>query len=276
MFKCEQLKTLADLLKHLHRMTRISFSLYDADGHNLYSSSCLSPFCVQLRSADGACARCCMSENGLISEACRRGKVVQSCHAGLLEAAVPVTEHGRHVATVLFGEMLRDTPIEQQWMETRALCAWHPNIDALRPLFHDLRVISQDELDSCLRLVYACISDAQLEGMPMSSAITDGERLTAYIDQYYAMPLSLDALCRALSIGKTKLCAVARKESGMSISHLIAERRVRAAQELLKNTDAPIQEIAERVGIPDYNYFSKVFKSSCSMTPSEYRRLYRA
>ena len=276
MYKCEQLNILADLLKHLHRLTKINFSLHDAEGHELYHSSGSSAFCSQLKCADGACARCFKSDDALISEACRRGKVIQHCHAGLLRAAVPVTEHGRHVATVLFGEMLEDTPLEQQWQNTRALCSWYPSIDTLRPLFNDLHIITQDELDSCLRLVCACISDAQLEGMPLNTNITDGKRLIAYIDQYYAMPLSLDTLCRALSIGKTKLCTVARNESGMSISHLIAKRRVLAAQEFLKNTDDPIQEIAERVGIPDYNYFSKVFKSSCKMTPSEYRRLHRA
>ncbi len=275
MFNCEQLNTLSDLLGHLHRLTKINFSLYDTDGQKIYSSCCPSAFCSHLQLEKSACARCFAGSKSLITEACLSGKVIRRCHAGLLEVAVPVTEHGRHVATVLFGEMLDASSLDQQWEKTRSLCFWNPDIDALRPLFNELRVVTQDELDSCLQLIYACISNAQLEGMPLTSAVTDGERLLAYIDQYYAMPLSLDTLCRALSIGKTKLCTVARQESGMSISHLIAERRVRAAQELLKNTDDPIQEIAERVGIPDYNYFSKVFKASCSMTPSDYRRLCR-
>lgn len=275
MFKREQLNTLADLLKHLHRVTGIKFSLYDADERRIYASSSSSAFCCQLSSTDAACTRCLAGDNSIIKEACRCGKVVHRCHAGLLKAAVPVMEHGCHIATVLLGEFLDDTPIEQLWQKTRTHCCAHPQIDALRSSFEDLHVITQDELDSCLRLVYACISDAQLEGMPLTSAVTDGERLLAYIDRYYATPLSLDILCRALSMGKTKLCAVARRESGMSVSHMIAARRVLAAQELLKNTNDPIQEIAERVGIPDYNYFSKVFKSSCSVTPSEYRRLYR-
>ena len=45
----------------------------------------------------------------------------------------------------------------------------------------------------------------------------------------------------------------------------------RAAEELLRQMDIPVREIAPRVGYTDANYFTKVFKRHCGCTPTDYR-----
>ncbi|MDR0449767.1 MAG: AraC family transcriptional regulator, partial [Treponema sp.] len=45
------------------------------------------------------------------------------------------------------------------------------------------------------------------------------------------------------------------------------------AEELLESGVKLISEIAEAVGISDYNYFTKVFKEETGITPSVFRRL---
>ena len=47
------------------------------------------------------------------------------------------------------------------------------------------------------------------------------------------------------------------------------------AKELLEKTDYPIFQVADMVGYPNYNYFSRLFKKQTDMTPQEYRNLYR-
>jgi len=56
---------------------------------------------------------------------------------------------------------------------------------------------------------------------------------------------------------------------------MIAERRVSAAKTLLMRSDAPISTVAESVGITDYNYFTKIFRSVTGTTPSAFRKLHR-
>ena len=58
----------------------------------------------------------------------------------------------------------------------------------------------------------------------------------------------------------------------MSIGSLIKRRRIEKAKELLMQTDDAIASIAENVGMPDYNYFSKVFKAETGLTPTGYRK----
>ena len=62
-----------------------------------------------------------------------------------------------------------------------------------------------------------------------------------------------------------------RLSGGKTLSRMIAERRVAAAKLLLLRSNTPISAVAESVGITDYNYFTKVFRSITGMTPSAYR-----
>ncbi|MDE6898243.1 MAG: helix-turn-helix transcriptional regulator, partial [Lawsonibacter sp.] len=55
-------------------------------------------------------------------------------------------------------------------------------------------------------------------------------------------------------------------------SYLIAQRRINAAKRLLLQSNMPISAVAEEVGISDYNYFSKVFRSMTGTTPSAFRK----
>ena len=49
---------------------------------------------------------------------------------------------------------------------------------------------------------------------------------------------------------------------------------MKAAKELLQNTNDSINEIAEKVGYQDTRYFSKLFKKNIGIKPSEYRKIY--
>ena len=45
-----------------------------------------------------------------------------------------------------------------------------------------------------------------------------------------------------------------------------------AAKSLLLQNDLPISAVADAVGISDYNYFSRVFRSVTGMTPRDFRK----
>ena len=49
-------------------------------------------------------------------------------------------------------------------------------------------------------------------------------------------------------------------------------RRLAYAAELLKTTDLSVAEIADRCGIGDYNYFSKIFRKVYNVSARDYRK----
>ncbi|MBP3887145.1 MAG: helix-turn-helix domain-containing protein, partial [Cellulosilyticum sp.] len=48
---------------------------------------------------------------------------------------------------------------------------------------------------------------------------------------------------------------------------------IEQAIRLLNTSNLSVQEIAERVGILELNYFSKLFKKKVGMSPTEYKKL---
>ena len=44
------------------------------------------------------------------------------------------------------------------------------------------------------------------------------------------------------------------------------------AEELLKNTNLKVYEIAEKVGIPEYIYFAQVFRNVKGVSPTDIRK----
>ena len=132
------------------------------------------------------------------------------------------------------------------------------------------------ELRSYADTLEALSAYIRLEGMIQSAEHSDLERLELYLDQHYMEKLSLASVSRQLHIGRTKLCALAKELSGgRTLSWLIAQRRIEAAKRLLLQSSLPISAVAEEVGISDYNYFSKVFRSMTGTTPSAFRKKVR-
>ncbi len=63
-----------------------------------------------------------------------------------------------------------------------------------------------------------------------------------------------------------------RQTTGLSVQNYINKHRIDRARVLLEDSNDGITEIAMQVGYEDPNYFSRMFKKLCGMTPREYRR----
>lgn len=68
------------------------------------------------------------------------------------------------------------------------------------------------------------------------------------------------------------LSRIFKKETGLSLSDYIIQKRISVAKQLLVKTNLPITTIAERIGLSYASYFKKLFKEKVNMTPQEYRQ----
>jgi two-component system response regulator YesN len=62
-----------------------------------------------------------------------------------------------------------------------------------------------------------------------------------------------------------------KRETGKNFVDYLNDIRIEKAKELLKDISLKTYEVAEKVGIPDAHYFSRLFKKYVGITPTEFR-----
>lgn len=95
-----------------------------------------------------------------------------------------------------------------------------------------------------------------------------------YIEENYTKDINLEEIARYVSVSPQYFSKLFKEKTGSTYIDYITNIRVMKAQELVKHTNKPIQEICFSVGYKDPNYFSRIFKKNIGMTPSQYRKTF--
>lgn len=85
--------------------------------------------------------------------------------------------------------------------------------------------------------------------------------------------LSLKEIAHTLSVNASYLSSQFKKEMGITLTEYVTQKRIEQAIFMLNSTTLPISDVAQFCGIPDVQYFSKVFKKQIGKAPSEYRKM---
>ena len=84
--------------------------------------------------------------------------------------------------------------------------------------------------------------------------------------------LTVDELVDEMGMGRTVFFNKLKSMTGLSPVEFIREMRIKRAAQLLEEHKYNITEVTYMVGMNDSRYFSKCFKNTYGVTPSEYRR----
>ena len=99
------------------------------------------------------------------------------------------------------------------------------------------------------------------------------ERALTYIESNLTRSISRQELARQVSFSPSYFSAIFREATGSSIPEYINTRRVRLAQELLRDPQARVSSVCYAVGFRDLTNFNRVFKRLVGATPRAYRRV---
>ena len=97
-------------------------------------------------------------------------------------------------------------------------------------------------------------------------------QIREYIYLHMEENISVKRLCDVFFISKNKLYNISNRWFGMTIGNYITSVRIEEAKRLLFMTEMPVSQIGLMVGISDYNYFARFFKSYTGMSPLKYRK----
>ncbi len=272
------IEKIEELMKSFYTLTGIRFVLFDTEFHEVISypkESCafcmLMKGCKQTRRkcnyADRHSFKICEQKNAL---------VLYKCHAGLVEAVMPLHENEKIIGYLMFGQITDRS--DKEWLYRRAsVLTERYSFDgkALRQSIDQITYKSAAEIDSAAKIMEACTCYILYKELitPENNRIIEAAKV--YIEAHLGEDISISSLCEELQISRTKLYEIFRSELQTGIAGYILRRRMHRAKKLLKTTDFPVSRVASAVGFNDYNYFSRVFKKTYGKSPKSYRKIPR-
>lgn len=151
------------------------------------------------------------------------------------------------------------------------------------PYREQLPYLSLDELDewaqrgetlsSALVRVRRDLQESLKAGKYDPSSHPSGElanEVLIYLDAHFCEPdISVENVAAKFFISPAYFGQTFKRAYGISITEHINRKRADYAEYLLTHEDLSIKEVAQRVGIQDNYYFSKLFKKYKGMTPGE-------
>ena len=92
-----------------------------------------------------------------------------------------------------------------------------------------------------------------------------------YIRSNYMYEISMSDAARAVNYSEPYFCKMFKQQFGQNFTSYLADYRIAEAKKLLDQPNVIVKEVGARVGYPDSNYFTKVFRRLTGMNPSDYR-----
>jgi len=96
-------------------------------------------------------------------------------------------------------------------------------------------------------------------------------RVLDHMHRHFDRPLRRDELAKLACLSSAQFHRLFLLATGSAPMDYLRQLRLRQAQQRLLTTALPVAEIAAQVGYEDVFVFSKFFKRSCGLPPSEYR-----
>lgn len=107
----------------------------------------------------------------------------------------------------------------------------------------------------------------EVKGIPVEIA-------KKYIEEHFSEAISLEEVAEKCDLAPTYLSKLFKTQTGIGFADYLIQIRIEKAKEYLIHTNESVKAISARVGYQDDKYFSKLFRRSVGIKPTEYRKLY--
>jgi AraC-like DNA-binding protein len=94
-----------------------------------------------------------------------------------------------------------------------------------------------------------------------------------FIDTNYHQAIGLNEVARIFNYTPSYLTSLVRRLTGKTLYQWIVQRRMFQARNLLRSTEFPICQVAEKVGYSDTGHFVKHFRQVHGQPPNTWKQL---
>lgn len=150
-------------------------------------------------------------------------------------------------------------------------------LDAIKRIY-DLQKDSSYEIKAVQELhklwiaLYDVLPKTKPNEVEKNEELHKVQRMLAHIHKYYTKETSLEDICNAGQVGKTKGTKLFDQYLHMTPVEYLINYRLEIASRMLIDTKDSVTDIALLTGFSDSSYFAKIFRKRLGYSPLEYRR----
>ena len=268
------IEKLDKLLYDFYLITGLTISVWDAQFRQLsYQPKKMRTFCRIIKSSPEGNRRCFLSDKELCLECEKTGKpATHHCHAGLIDTAIPIKFKDIIMGYIMFGQVAYRDKMKLKPILEKLSRELDLEYDVLFESHNELEVYDEAKISSAANILKTATRSLWLSEYIEIGYNASASKIDSYIRTHLNDELSVKRLCDEFGISKNKLYETSHQSFGMSIGEYIASARIDEAKQLLSTTDYPITQISTMVGITNYNYFIKFFKTNVGLSPLKYRK----
>ena len=266
--------TIKEILQVFHCISKMDIAVFNAQSRCITNVLSLSPFCSAIHRSKPCLELCRQSDACALREAnLTRKPHVYTCPFGLFEAVFPIFLQDKITGYLMIGPALeKSSAAVGRVNEILESHADDLDIEAARKHIKDLPSPSPEELDAYCKMLSMIVRYIEDNHLVFSNSRTLGQLTKRYIEKNLREKITLDKLSLALHCSKVTLTESFRKEFGITIMQFVQRERMNMAENMLRDTTMSITEIADHCGFSDIEYFSKCFKTSHGVSPSEWKK----
>ena len=265
---------LQDVIKDFCVITGVSVSVLDDEFEVLASYSEQMPaFCLAIQSTPDGKEKCLCSDMALLKRCRESGKAqIHICHAGVMDAALPIGKDGSIIGYILIG---RTRVADFSEIEPRL--SWlSEDRSVLQKQYEQLQTYNDRQIHSMFELASMIVSFILTNEIIRSEENAFAKLAKDYVNGHLCESLSVGTLCRSLGVSKNALYERFRTAFGKTVGEYITEARLKKAKKLLCDSTLSIDSIAEQTGFASYTYFSRSFKKKYRLPPLAYRKAHKS
>lgn len=264
------------------KATGVSLKLVPPEptGRRLTLGSAENPFCTLVSRSAAGCEACVADESRLQRSVARKLSPQQiHCFAGLTVVAVPILVGGRHVATLMSGQVFRREPTQRDFALVARMAAAGANGESdkdLRSAFFDTPVVTAERFRAIVELVnvFAQYVTGHASRCVIANSPEEPAAVTSakeFLQSRIEQSVSLGEVARHVNVSPFHFCKLFKKATGMTFTEYVSRIRVEKAKTLLVDPSMRISEIVFASGFGSIPRFNSVFKQYVGKPPTQYR-----
>lgn len=237
-------------------------------------------FCRLVACTPAGCAACFENEKKAQQRVAKtRAPQQLHCYAGLTVLGAPILVEGRHIATMLSGQIFRREPTERDFrmvlemLEGGLDAAW---VAKTRKAYMETPVLDAERFQAVVQLldVFAHYLSEVASRQAIACAQTEPNAVATakqFVQAHVEERITLEQVVEHVHVSRFYFCKLFKKATGMTLTEYISRVRIEKAKALLGDPSRRISEVVFAAGFGSIPQFNSVFRRYVGMAPTEYR-----